>query len=219
VVRKLTFIVIPLLAFGGSAAMGQRGFSAGHAGGHFAGGFGAQHGGRYGGGYPIGLGYWDSLFSDDYTEYPPAAPPVVVIQPPEARAEESVAQFPSPAQPLLIELQGDRYVRVSGGEGPGDSDPGAARSVFGPGTVETPPASVSPQATILVFRDGSREEIAGYTIADGVLYAQANYYTDGSWNQRIPLSSLDVAETVGANRARGVPFQIPGSPNQVIVGP
>lgn len=218
-VRKLTFIVIPLLAFGCSAAMAQRGFSGAHVGPRLARGFGAQHGGRYWGGYPLGLGYWDSPFPDNYTEYPPAAPPVVVIQQPDARAEASTAQFPSPAQPLLIELQGDRYVRVSGEEGSGNSDSGAAMSALRPGAVETSRASVSPLATILVFRNGSREEITSYTIADGVLYAQAKYYIDGSWNKRIELSSLDVAETMSANRARGVQFQLPGSPNEVIVGP
>jgi hypothetical protein len=218
VVRKLTLIVIPLLAFGCSAA-GQRGFSAGRVGGHLARGLGAQRGGRYWARQALGLGYWDSLFPDDYTEYPRAEPPVVVIQLPEAPAEESEAQFPSPAQPLLIELQGGRYVRVSGEEGYGDSDPGAAMSRLPPGAVETPRASVPPLATILVFRNGSREQITGYTIADGVLYAQANYYTDGSWNKRIALSSLDVAQTVGANRAHGVQFRLPDSANEVIVGP
>jgi hypothetical protein len=218
-VRKLTFIVIPLLAFGCSVAMAQRGFSGGHVGSRSARGFGAQHGGQYRGGYPLGLGYWDSLFPDDYTEYPSAAPPVLLIQPPDARTDASAAQFPPPAQPLLIELQGDHYVRVSGEEGSGDSDSGAAISAPRPGAVAMSRSSVPPPATILVFRSGGREEITGYTIVDGVLYAQANYYTDGSWNQRIPLSSLDVAATVGVNRARGVQFQLPGSPNEVIVGP
>jgi hypothetical protein len=219
VVRKLIFIVTPLLALSSSGAMAQRGFSGGHAGSHFTRGFGAQHRGRYSGGYPLGPGYWGSLFSDDDTEYPPAAPPGATMQPPDARTGASGAQFPSPAEPMLIELQGGRYVQVSGKQSSGDNDPGAVLPALRPGAVETSRASVAQASTILVFRNGNREQITGYTIVDGVLYAQASYYTDGSWNQPISLSSLDVAETMDANRARGVPFQLPGSPNEVIVGP
>ncbi len=80
-------------------------------------------------------------------------------------------------------------------------------------------ASAPPPSTVLVFRDGSRERITDYTIADGILYAQADYYTEGSWNKPIALSSLDLTATVNENRARGVQFQIPAAPNQVIVGP
>jgi hypothetical protein len=136
----------------------------------------------------------------------------------------------APAEPLLIELQGDRYVRVSG-EGdsgaqvidgdtinrPTDQTQDEAQSV--PRFSMTPrPIAVSAQAT-LVFRDGHREEIGAYTITDGILYASGDYYSNGSWNHKVELSSLDLTETVSANRSRGVRFQLPSSPNEVIVGP
>jgi len=220
VVRKLTLILVSLLALSCSAAMAQRGFSGGHVGGRVSGRFGSQHGGRYSG-YPLGLPYWDSIFSDDYTEYPPAVPPVVVIQPPAAADAGTGASAPqrAGAQPLLIELRGGRYVRIIGEEQSSGESADAKPAMYEvrPGVASR--AATEPPSTLLVFRNGNREEITDYTIADGVLYAQANYYTDGSWNKRIPLSSLDLAATVDENRGRGVLFQIPASPNQVIVGP
>ena len=72
---------------------------------------------------------------------------------------------------------------------------------------------------ILIFRDGHREEVSEYTIADGSLYTRADYYTNGSWNRKIELSSLNLSETVRSNQSRGVRFQLPSFPNEVIVRP
>ncbi len=72
---------------------------------------------------------------------------------------------------------------------------------------------------VVVFRDGHREEVAAYTITDGVLYAQGNYYTDGSWNRKIDLSSLNLPETIEASRSRGVHFRLPAAPNEVVTRP
>ena len=69
--------------------------------------------------YP--LGFSDPFYSDYLSTmgYPAASqPPVVIMQAPPAAAPEP-DHFPSPAQPLMIELQGDRYVRVSGPEASG----------------------------------------------------------------------------------------------------
>jgi hypothetical protein len=87
--------------------------------------------------------------------------------------------------------------------------------------LDAAPAPSAPERApaVLVFRDGHREEVTEYTIADGVLYARGNYYRDGSWNKRIELSSLDLHETIQSNQSRGVGFQLPNSPNEVIVGP
>src|SRR5258706_989288 len=65
--------------------------------------------------YP--LGFSDPFYSDYLSTagYPAASqPPVVIMQAPPAAPEPD--HFPSPAQPLMIELQGDHYVRVSGPE-------------------------------------------------------------------------------------------------------
>jgi hypothetical protein len=219
IVRRL--ILISLVAFSCSFAIAQRGFSGGHVGARFSGGFARQYGG-FRGGYAAGPLFWDSLYYDDLYDsgYPvTAAPPIIVVQPPAARAAD--IPVASPVQPLLIELRGGRYVRVSDEQNL--DDPAAemqagtqARTGANDRATES---SVEPPSVTLVFRDGSREETSAYTIADGVLYAEATDYTGGSWNKKILLVSLDVPATVNANRAQGVRFRLPTAPNQVIVGP
>jgi hypothetical protein len=215
-------ILVSLLAFTWPSAVAQRGFSGGHAGAHLASHHGGHH--RGWGAYPLGPLYWDSLFSDDSMDsaYPPLAPPVAVVQPPAAQPETAAAPWGAKeVQPLLIELRGGRYVRIRGDESSILEDTGQEPDLDVSGARATEPSRPSAPlpSTILVFRDGSREQITDYTIADGVLYAQSNYYTEGSWNKLIALSSLDLSETVNENRARGVRFQVPAAPNQVIVGP
>jgi len=184
--------------------------------------------------YPLGL--WDPFYADylSSTDYPVASqPPVVIVQAP-AAAAPAPDRPSSPSQPLMIELQGDRYVRVSGPEASEsemiapdivdqastDRMPDRARSQERPSraAIQAVAASDLPPV-VLVFRDGHREEASDYTIADGILYAQGDYYTNGSWNRKIELSSLDLPQTVKFNQSRGVRFQLPSSPNEVIVRP
>ena len=156
------------------------------------------------------------------------------------------AQEPSSSQPLLIELQGDRYVRVSSAAIDGEAlplslapgnirrtiaqPPKSTRSHFNkPATRNSANASAtviaaaSPArdlpAAVLVFRDGHSEEVRDYTIADGFLYARGDYYTDGYWNRKIDLSTLDLSQTLQTNSTRNVKFVLPSSPNEVITRP
>jgi hypothetical protein len=190
-------------------------------------GFGAAH-------HHAGYGYTPAPFSYDpllydalYREgYPVASqPPVIVVQPAASDRSQSIAPAAqAPAQPLMIELQGDRYVRVSGEESstaemisprkPDAEHPSShtARSTSAARATTTAPA-------VLVFRDGRRQEVSDYTIVDGALYTRANYYTGGSWNQKIELRSLNISETIAANQTRGVNFQLPTSPNEVMIRP
>ena len=78
-----------------------------------------------------------------------------------------------------------------------------------------PPPQPLPPA-VLIFRDGHSEEVRDYTIADGIIYARGDYYTDGYWNKKIDLATLDLAQTQQANSARNVNFTLPSSPNEVI---
>jgi hypothetical protein len=70
-----------------------------------------------------------------------------------------------------------------------------------------------------MFRDGHSEEVRDYTIADGVLYARGDYYTDGYWNKKIDLAALNLPQTREANADRSVKFVLPSSPNEVITRP
>ena len=180
------------------------------------------------GGHPrssfVPLAYADPFYADylSSTGYPVASqPPMNSLQAPPADARREPVS--APVQPLMIELQGDRYVRVSGPEMPGaemiermpDPSPSTERASS---TVNHAAAPELPPA-VLVFRDGHREEAAEYTIADGVIYTHADYYSTGSWNKKIELSSLNLPETIQSNQSRGVRFQLPAYPNEVIVRP
>lgn len=184
--------------------------------------------------YPRALA--DPFYSDYLsTGYPVASqPPLIFLQAPQAPQAPQPDRSPAPVRPLVIELHGDRYVRVSGPEtsgaemispnlvGPGSVAPGSvapgsvAPGLVGPETIATTP---DPPPAVLIFRDGHREETSGYTIANGILYTRGDDYTTGSWTRKIELSSLNLPETLKSNQSRGVRFQLPSFPNEVIVRP
>jgi hypothetical protein len=214
--------------------------------------------------------FGDSFNPDDIysTGYPVASqPPVFLLQAASALAgsPDSMSRNWAPdmgpdnsresAQPLMIELQNGRYVRVNNTAADGDAheltlapenaQPGnnqtddarpnnaqPAKSTHRNSTRLATPNSTTPSPTIasaspmhdlppavLVFRDGHSEEVRDYTIADGILYARGDYYTDGYWNKKIELSSLNLAQTLQGNTTRNVKFVLPSSPNEVITRP
>lgn len=157
-------------------------------------------------------------YYDDSEYSAPVPTPVFVAQAPPASApvEEKL-----PADPLMIELQGERYVRV-GGENVAEDGTVAFSTASGEHVQETQNHSDSTRRTlssILVFRDGHREEVPEYTIANGVVYVESNFYTAGAWTRKVALSSLDVAQTLRVNQSRGTTFRFSSSPNEVVVGP
>lgn len=151
---------------------------------------------------------------------------------------------PPPSQPLLIELQGDRYVRMTNAEmneGLRDvqdvqTDPHTPLRTAARNSSRTHPTSAAPgsqsisSATIqsttrelapvtLIFRDGHSEGVRDYSIVEGVIYARGDYYTDGYWNKKIELTALDLPETLKSNETRGVNFILPKAPNEVVTRP
>ncbi len=145
----------------------------------------------------------------------------VIVQP---AAADDPPQKRKPG-PLLIERQGDRYVRY-GGLATADGDTSAYPDYAEP-AVTKPPLSAKEKerteaqaeelpSTVLVYRDGHREEITDYAIADGVIYIRGNYWKNGYWTKRIPLAALDPSATMQANQQRGVKFLLPSAPHVVI---
>lgn len=207
---------------------------------HFAGGFnrgGFSRGGPRSSFYSLPL--YDSLYADylSSTGYPVASqPPLIILQAPPAAAPAS-DRFAAPpqSQPLMIELQGDHYVHVSGPEvsgsemiGPDSVGQAADRKPTDRQTTtgkradpDANPSPVLPQLppAVLIFRDGHHEEASEYTIADGILYTRGDPYSGGPWNRKINLSSLNLPETIASNQTRGLTFRIPTSPNEVILRP
>jgi len=202
----------------GAPAQMRGGFGTGGA---FRNGF-AGHNGR-------GLGrgwawYGDPFFYADYAsqpEYEAPSPPVVVVQPRAGAANPE----PKP-EPLMIEWQGGRYVR-SGGQQKSSayldySEAPASAGINKPevrssSTTQAPQFELPP--AVLVYRDGHREEVSDYVIANGNLYARGNYWHDGFWTKTVQLSALDLPSTLRANSDSGVKFVLPSSPNEVVTRP
>ena len=188
-------------------------------------GFSGSGFGRGNHGFPGGFAvpfFTDAVYSDLLaTGYPAASqPPVFVMQAPPSVA----ASFPAPKDALMIELQGDRYVLVSGDEKSGAEMQTLPRASAPQPSPKSPGAvvRVSQKETLtatLVYRDGHHEDISDYTIADGAIYAKSDYYKSGAWNRKIELSSLNLPETIQQNQSRGLNFRLPSSPYEVIVGP
>ena len=152
-----------------------------------------------------------------------------------AMARSGNDRSPSPSQPLMIELQNGRYVHVSTSAIDGEALPliskqaiskpadvhddvqlsHSAKSNQAPVIAAASPAPDLAPA-VLIFRDGHSEQVRDYTIANGILYARGDYYTDGYWNKKINLATLDIAQTQAANSARNVTFTLPAFSNEVI---
>lgn len=157
-----------------------------------------------------------------------AAQPQVIVVPASAPVPPAP---PAPRESLLIEWQGDHFVRstLSAQAAPGGqtvpdysekstlSSAVAGRSVPGSKSAVPPPRELPP--AVLVFHDGRQEEVSEYTIMSGTIYSKADYWTTGSWTRKIQIADLDVPATLRLNQERGVKFVLPASPNEVVVRP
>jgi hypothetical protein len=172
--------------------------------------------------------YSSPFFYSDYNLPPPAnqvgtpTPQVIVIQP-DSDLERPKSRAERPTQMLLLERRGDHFVRV--GEADSERDSGQPASRYAQSPARKPSfESASSQhhklpPAVLVFRDGRREEIDSYTIADGMLYASSNYWDSGVWIKRLPLTSLNLPATLRENEARGSRFALPSGPHEVTLRP
>jgi hypothetical protein len=158
----------------------------------------------------LGDPFWYSDYVPDQAYYNAVPPQVIVLRPP------AEPEPPQPRiQPLMIELQGDHYVRTGGFETANSGVPQVSRSLREVSANSTPVHL----PTVLVYRDGHREDVSGYAIIHNVIYARGNYYQDGYWTKNIELSSLNIPATLKANQDNGVKFILPASPNEVVTRP
>jgi hypothetical protein len=174
-----------------------------------------MHGSPWSGHARRGIYLGDPFWYSDYgPDEPYAAEPgtqVILLQPQVADPEP-----PQPrAEPLMIELQGDRYVRTGGFETAASGVPEASRSL----REVSANAALAHVPTVLVYRDGHREDVSGYAIIRNVIYARGDYYQDGYWTKNIELSSLNIPATLKANQDNGVKFMLPSGPNEVVTRP
>ena len=151
-------------------------------------------------------------------------PPPQII---EQAAQPAPAPVAAPPDSVVIELQGDHWVRVtnygqSQTEGP-SGQPGSARAPSPQTAVPRLTQTLEPRtevpAAVLVFRDGRREEIGKYVVVGSTLYASADYWSSGSWTRQVQLRELDVPATLKLNQERNAKFSLPSGPNEVMVRP
>jgi hypothetical protein len=144
--------------------------------------------------------YYDSYGSDYAPPPAPQAAPVPQVQ---------VNNEPLP-DPLLLELRGSKWVRVTDfGGTSGPASTAAQRSAV---PKETPPA-------VLVYRDGHTEYVSSYSIIGPTIYTTADDETNGSWTRKIQVADLDIPATLKQNQQRGVKFDLPSGPNEVVIRP
>jgi hypothetical protein len=159
---------------------------------------------------------------DDYYSEPPVieVPPTQFIQQ-TAPAPEAPAPVRNPPDSLVLELQGDHWVRVTNyGQSQTDGQSlksGLGETISRPTLATESPAEIPP--AILVFRDGHREEIGKYTVVGTTLYASADYWRSGSWTRKVQLSELDVPATLQLNQQRDAKFSLPSGPGEIMIRP
>jgi hypothetical protein len=204
-------------------AMAQRGSGLGMRGASAHSGFGHSARGSFNGRHSRWFGS-DAIFLGEpfYADYPDASltipsqfvevPPTATATPPETKA-----------QPLMIELQGDRYVRFGGREQPAErgtnTAPDYAEVQAGNNTRVPQQQAHAELPTVLIFRDGHREQIPEYAIVGSTLYASGDYWQSGQWTKNIQLSALDIPATMKANHDNGVNFTLPSAPNEIVTRP
>ena len=210
--RLLIGLISTVLTVRVPVAMAQRG---GHS--SFGNSVNVSFSGRpYSHSYGRGAIFLGDPFYADYPVAPVTIPSQYVI------AQKSSAPDPPlepKSEPLMIELQGDRYVRFGGTQHSSergmnfapDYTDARAKSSSAP-QPELPP-------TVLIYRDGHREQIPEYAIVGSTLYATGNYWQSGQWTKNIQLSALDIPATIQANHASGVNFMLPSAPNEVVTRP
>jgi hypothetical protein len=157
------------------------------------------------------------------------APPNQITE--QAPPPASVVPVPKPSESLVLELQGDHWVRITNygqsqtagqfvqpdSEGtpnlPAVVPPATARQIQA-----AQPASELPPA-VLVFRDGHREEIGKYLIMGATIYTSADYWSSGTWTRKVQIVELDVPATMKLNQERGANFSLPSRPSEVMIRP
>jgi len=221
----MVVLISALLAAGAPISIAQMrgpGLSGARASSGFGHGVGIPFNGRsHSHSFGRGAIFFGDPFYEDYPVAPLTMPPQFVVAQPPAAVEPPIE---TKSEPLMIELQGNRYVRFGGTqqspERSTNSEPDYSEAKAGdsPHLTERRTKPELPP-TVLIFRDGHREEIPEYAIVGSTLYASGNYWQSGQWTKTIQLSALDIPATAQANHQAGVNFMLPSGPNEVVTRP
>jgi hypothetical protein len=165
--------------------------------------------------------YSDYDFDSGITEEPP--PPILQTAP-----SALPASAPVPAESVVLELQGDHWVRLTNygqsqtGQSTDSDRPSHLPSAYSASASRQiqpfePPRELP--TAVLVFRDGHQEEIRKYVINGATIYIGADYWSNGSWTRKVQIAALDIPATLKLNRDRGANFTLPSGPHEVMIRP
>jgi len=160
----------------------------------------------------------------DFNEYEPIATPAPPLQVIAAQPAPAPAPAATPVESVVLEYQAGQWVRVSNysqsqarGSTQPDSTAESTPRTVPTGAKEAVPSPAKLPPAVLVFRDGHNEEVERYMIRGDVIFADANYWSTGSWTRKVPIVELDISATKKINEERGVKFTLPAGPNEVII--
>ncbi|HKW16547.1 MAG TPA: hypothetical protein VJO35_03460 [Terriglobales bacterium] len=143
-----------------------------------------------------------------YSDYEPSEEYVPEPEPPPAPAPVMHVKTEPVPDPELLELHDGQWVRVTNFT---QIDSASRLKV---------PSEVAPKPlppAVLVFRDGHSEEISSYSIIGQVIYTKADYWSTGKWIRSIAIGGIDIPATLKQNKDRGVKFELPSSPDEVMI--
>ena len=158
-------------------------------------------------------GYAAPYYTDYDESYEPEPRPTPAIARPTAVPEvksERLQNEPLP-DPVLLELRGNQWVRVANFGASSGTASSIPQSEFH-AQAESAPA-------LLVYRDGRTEEVSSYSIIGRTMYTKSDYWATGSWTRTIQIADLDVPATLRQNQQRGVKFELPSGPDEVMIRP
>ncbi len=175
-----------------------------------------------------------------YPDYYPFDSPLVAGED-EPTPSRQITQAPvapavpaKPVEPLVVELRGDHWVRLTGYGASEISNqlpasqivpavPVAAgtkaKSKSADASTAVSPTEEKLPPAILIFRDGHREQISRYTIINKTIAIKSDYYASGSWTRNIPVTDLNIPATLQANHDANTKFALPTRPNEVVMRP
>jgi hypothetical protein len=149
--------------------------------------------------------FYSDYYEPSEFEYQPPEP-----SPPPIQVQAKTEPLPDP---VLLELHGTRWVKVTNfGEASDHVVAGATAADTQAKAKTLPPA-------VLVYRDGHTEELSSYSIIGESIHTKSNYWTSGTWTRTIPVADLDIAATLQQNEKRGVNFELPSGPDEVMLRP
>ncbi len=149
------------------------------------------------GGWP----YW----APDYQVYEPE--PMIA---PQAETPVTVWRKQEPVpDAVLLELHGTEWVKVKFAT---SVSKGSSEQLTNSATKELP-------AAVIVYRDGHTEELTSYSIMGATIYTKADYWSTGKWTRKIQVADLDIPATLQRNRDRGVRFDLPTGPDEIVLRP